>query len=111
MARTVLTPQLVTHAGTAVSTSTGDPVNGNAFSPAAAAVLEVANNTGLSVTVTIHTNVTLDGIALGNRQVTVLNGQTILFGPFTNGLYMQADGNVWVDFSVSVPVAVLAFGP
>lgn len=111
MPRTAITPQAATAAGTAI---VFEPANvlGNSFTPARGRVLLVKNGSGSSITVTLPTPATSDGLAVADRTVTVAaaaESPIALGSPAVSGIYAQADGSAYVDYSsvTSVTVAVL----
>ena len=76
-------------------------------------VLHVTNGSGGSLTVTIVTPNTSDGLAVADRTVTIPNGEERVIGPFPRSVYNDSDGNVTVQFSAttSVTCQVLSVTP
>jgi len=110
MARTALTVNEVVRAGVAFSPSAAN-VDGHSLANDrnAALFLYVNNGSGSSVTVTIQTPGTVDGLAVADRTVAVAAAAEKLIGPFPSGVYDQSDGAVYVDFSAVTSVTVAAF--
>lgn len=106
MPRTAVTPQKATSAGLAV---TFEPANvlGNSFTPAKGRSFIVRNGSGASITLTLPTPGTADGLAIADRSITVAAAaQThVGVGNFP-GIYGQTDGSVWVDYSAVTTVTV-----
>lgn len=110
MARTDLTPQQIGRTGLAPSYVSADGANQNAFLNDGRTFLHVKNGGGSSITVTIDTPITVDGVlAVGNLAVGVTNGQERIIGPFPPNIYNQTDGKVYVDWSAVTSVTVAAF--
>jgi hypothetical protein len=109
MPRTAVTPQRVTTAGLAVAFEPAN-VDGNSFAAARGRALHVRNRSTASITVTLPTAATVDGLAIADRAVTVAAGAhaSISVGSHA-GIYGQTDGSVWVDYSAvtTVDVAVI----
>lgn len=76
-------------------------------------VLHVTNGSGGSLTVTIVTPNTSDGLAVADRTVTIPNGEERVIGPFPRTVYNDGDGKVTVQFSAttSVTCQVLSVTP
>lgn len=110
MARTLITPQPV---GSAGANATYEPANaaGNSYRLASGQVLHVKNGGASACNVTIETPLTVDGLAVADRVVTVAAGaaEFIALGTDPNGVYRQSGGVVYVDYDqvTSVTVAVL----
>lgn len=107
MARTDLTAQQIARTGLAPSYVAADGSNQNAFFNDGRTFLHVKNGGGSSITVTIDTPITVDGVlAVGNLAVGVTNGQERFIGPFPTNIYNQSDGRVHVDWSAVTSVTV-----
>ncbi len=104
MARTALATQSVKPAGTA-PTYTAANVDGHSVSMGV--MLHVKNGGAAAITVTVQTPGTLDGLAIADRTVSVVNAGEQLIS--LRGPYDQGDGNAYVDFSAVTSVTVAAF--
>lgn len=67
-------------------------------------LLHVANATGSTVTVTIVTPNTVDGLAITDRTATLATAKQGVFGPFPPGIYNDSDALVHVTFDQTVDV-------
>lgn len=70
-------------------------------------ILIVTNGSGGSLTVTITTPGTVDGLAVADRTVSIANGAKKAIGPFTKSLYNDSDGNVTVGYSATTSVTAM----
>ena len=68
----------------------------------------VNNGSGSPVTVTFVTPVTVDGLAVADRDVVVAAGSTSLIGPFPRSDYNDANNMVQVTYSAVTTVTVVA---
>lgn len=113
MARTALTPQVITRAGIAPTYSAAN-VDGHSWPNSGNQLLQVKNASGSPVTVTFPIPVMVDGQAVASKTVSVpaTTGDRLI-GPFAPGQYNQLNGDLNVDFSAvtSVTVALLQFTP
>ena len=111
-ARTDLTPQQIARTGLAETYAAVDASNGNQFANDGLMFLYVKNGGVGSINVTIGTPGTVDGLAVADLVVAVANGVNKMIGPFPVGIYNQAGGLVYVDWSggSSVTAAVLRLG-
>jgi len=116
MARAELTLQTSTRPGTAI-TFTNALVDGHAFQNERANVLLlVKNDSGASVTVTIATPATIDGLTIPDQGSAVAAGAMKVFGPFIKSIYNQDDSAgdtgltdaVFVDTSAQTSVSYAA---
>lgn len=106
MARTQITPQAATSAGLAVAFEPAN-VEGNSFAPKRGRALVVRNGSGSSITVTLPTPATADGLAIADRTVTLAAGAQAHVGlGAQGGIYAQTTGLVHVDYSVVTTVTV-----
>lgn len=108
MPRTAVTPQAATSVG---STVTFEPANvdGNSFTPKQGRALHVRNGSASPITVTVPTPVTSDGLSVADRAIVLEAGAHGVFGPGSSavaGIYAQADGVVYVDYSAVTTVTV-----
>ena len=104
MARTALVPVRPTTLGVASNLvavdATASP-NGMSFPWVLTSILHV-KTAGTVITITIATNITFaDGLVLPNRVIVTAATSETFIGPFPQAEYQQADGNVWVNFSVA----------
>lgn len=106
MARTAITPQSVDLTGAAITLEAAN-VAGNSARPGDHRFLWVKNGSGGSVTVTLPTPGTVEGLAIADRTVSVGAGAEKLIKVSNN--YIQSDGSVYFDYSAvtSVTVAVV----
>jgi hypothetical protein len=108
VARTLITPQSVLAAGLA---PTYEPANaaGNSYRLVAGQVLHVKNADAAAHTVTINTPITVEGLTVTNRTVTVAAGAAQFIGLGSSTAHRQADGTARVDYDAvtNVTVAVL----
>ena len=110
MATLTVTP--ITRSGIALP-STAAGASGDVFTNTGKEALIVNNGGGVDTTVTITTPCTVDGLAVGDRTVTVGASATKIIGPFPTGYYNNTDGQVAVACSpyASVNVGVIQLTP
>lgn len=85
------------------------PASGsNAFYNDGRTFLHVKNGSGAPMTATFQTSGTVNGLAIADLVVTVANGSEKMVGPFEPGLFNQADGKVYVDWSLETSVTAAA---
>lgn len=103
--------QVVTRSGLAPSYAAAS-AGGDYFQNSGSEVLHVKNGSGSSVTVTIITQATVDGMAVTDRTVAVPAGADRMIGPFPAGTYNDGDGRVQITYSAttSVTVGVIKIG-
>lgn len=108
MARTALVPQQVVRAGLTPVFSAAN-ADGHSVANDGHVMLEVKNGSGAPITVTVQTPGTVDGLAIAELVVTIpaTSGDKMI-GPFQPGIYNQADGTIYVDFSAVTTVTVAA---
>ncbi len=111
--RTALPVTFASHAGTTISLSGCDLVNGNAFLNNGPTVLLVRNTGASPVTLTIRTNDIVDGdLIVPNRTVSIPVSTAAspieMLGTFLTDIYNQIDGTVFLDCSAALSIAVLA---
>lgn len=115
MARTALTAQATSTAGLKPTYAAAN-ADGHMFTPESGRVLHVKNGGGSPITVTVQAEVSLDGLVLPDRTVSIPTSEERLIGPFAGAVYMQRTGankgKVYVDFSAvaSVTVALIDVG-
>ena len=107
MARTVLAVQQVARTGLTPSFSAAN-VDGHNVANDGKVVLEVKNGSGAPINVTFQTPGSVDGNAIADLVVAVPAGGDKICGPFPPGIYNQADGTMYVDFSAVTTVTVAA---
>ena len=87
--------------------------DGSRFSNDGKSFLEVANATGNTITVTVETPGTVDGLAIADLEVAIPNGATKFIGPFQPSLFNQLTGYtgyVYVTYSsVTTTLTVAAW--
>lgn len=112
MARATLTAQAIVRTGLTHTFAAVDAANGNEFANDGLMFLYVKNASGGSINATIGTPGTVDGLAVADLVVAVGAGVNKMLGPFPAGIYNQAGGLVYVDWSAgaSVTAAVLRMG-
>lgn len=71
--------------------------------------LHIKNGGGSSITLTIATQLTVDGKAVADDAITVTNAQERVVGPFPPGIYNDANGMVQLTYSGVTSVTVGAF--
>lgn len=72
-------------------------------------LVDHTNSGGSSVTLTITTTATQDGLAVADRTVTIAAGERHLLGPFPKALYNDENGQVSLGWSseTDIELAVL----
>lgn len=110
MPRVVLTPRKPTPAGVAPSLVAAD-AQGHSV-PYTRDVMFHVKTSSTAVTATIATAVVFaDGLTLPSRAVGMASSSESFIGPFPQQEYMQADGNLYIDFSPITGVTVEAIDP
>lgn len=71
--------------------------------------LHIKNGGGSSITLTVTTQLTVDGKALADDSITVTNGQERIVGPFPPGIYNDASNQVSLGYSGVTSVTVGVF--
>lgn len=111
MPRTTLVPRTPNPVGVTASLVTADNVNGMQAVYTRDTMFHVKTSS-TALTATIATAITMsDGLVLPNRQVFMPSGGETFIGPFPQQEYMQADGNLYIDFSTGTGVTVEALNP
>lgn len=107
MPRTAITPQRPAPVGQI----TYEAANalGNSFGPRDGRLAHVKNGSGASITLTITTPGTVDGLAIADRTATITAGTDQFVALGVGNAYLQSDGSAWLDYSAvtSVTVAVI----
>lgn len=112
-----LTPiEMVAMAATSVATlAAADGTNGNKFSANKRTMLRVKNGSGSIVTVTVHSNYSISGLALPDKTFTVAatTGDVIFSGfqSFQDEVTTDSDIDVWIEFSAVTTVTVQVLAP
>lgn len=109
MARGTLSVQQIARAGIVPAYTAGDAANGHQFANNEKTFLHVKNAGVGSITVTLQTPGSVDGLAVADRTVTVANGAEKMIGPFPAAAYNQSGGLVYVDLSGDTSVTLGAF--
>jgi hypothetical protein len=103
VARTARAATAVTSAGLNATYTAVDNVNGETMPYNGRRVLHVKNASGGAVTVTVRDPLTADGQAVPDRVVSVPAAGDRFIG-LQSGVYLQADGNNYVDYSVGASI-------
>lgn len=109
--QTVLAVTNITRAGV-TDTLTAAITDGHRFSNDGKTFLEVANGYTDTVTVTVETPGTVDGLAIADLAVAIPAGSTKFIGPFQPSLFNQLTGYagfVYVTYSSVTTVTVAAW--
>lgn len=111
MARTTLDVQTLSRDGIDPSYEAAN-ADGEEVANSGRMFIHVQNGGGGSITVTIQTPGTVDGLAVADREVSIGAGNDKMIGPFPPATYNQDPGEtdtVYVDFSgvSSVTIAAL----
>ncbi len=103
----VLTVQSVTRAGL-VPTYAAAAGGGDSFANDGRTVYHVKNAHIAPWTVTVATQMTVDGKAVADDAVVVTNGTDALIGPFPPSIYNDVNGQVQVTYSGVTALTVAA---
>lgn len=107
MARTALTIQQITRSGLTPSYGAAN-VDGHSVANAGEEILHVkTTSTGCTVTFLIPGKV--DGQSVPGKAIVIGTASERFFGPYPPGIYNQASGEIYVDFSAVTGVTVAAF--
>lgn len=108
MARTPITPQRAVDTGLELATEPAN-VDGNAFPSGPGLVLIVNNGSGAEVDVTLVTPLTINGLAVTDRIITIPANESRHIAAENARLYAQPDRTVHVNYEAvtDVTVAVL----
>lgn len=115
MARTSLTIQTTSRTGLSPSYVSGDAANGHDFNNAGQnVVIHIKNGSGSTVTLTVVTPGTVDGLAVANRDIAIPAGEERIVGPFRKDQYGTGNNQDTVqldlDDDTSVTLAALKLG-
>lgn len=108
MARTALTVQTPSFDGITPAYAAAN-VDGHSFRNSGRTILHVKNGSVASINVTIGTPGAADGLTLPDKVVAVPASQERMISLRNRGLYNQADGMTYVDFSAVGSVTVGLF--
>jgi hypothetical protein len=110
MARTLRAAQQTTSAGLTETFTAVDNVNGELMPYNNGRQALHVKCTGALCTVTVRDPVTVDGQAAPDRVITVpaTTGDKVI--GLQSSVYLQADGNVYVDYSISTGVTAALVG-
>lgn len=106
MARTLLTSQAAVETGLAATYTAADGTNGNTYVLVPHRLLHVKNGSASAITVTITTPLTVNGLAVADRTISIAAGADQFISLNTSSAYMQPDGTAWVDYSAAASVTV-----
>lgn len=103
MARTELTVQEIDSDGLDLTWTPGDATNDHSFEHLTEDIFFAVDNQGTgAVQVTIQTPLTVNGLAVADRVVSVNGGKTYLIGPFQKNLFNQEDTGNSIDETILV---------
>ena len=107
MARAALTVQEISLTGLNPSyvAAEGD---GNSFTNLGDVFIHVKNASGGSITVTVQTPATVQGVAVEEVPVSVPASGERMIGPFPPSVFNQSDATVYVDYSAVTSLTVAA---
>lgn len=109
MARKTLTVQPIVRTGLSASYSAFTILSGAQFANEGRTILHVKNaGSATSIILTIDTPGTVDGLAIGQRSVTVVAATEEFIGPFQPGVYNQSTDVVHVDFDTAGTATITA---
>lgn len=107
-----LTPVTKKVTANATTFAAGESGGDKFANPSGSALLFVShtNGGGSTVTLTITTSQTIEGLALADRTVAIGAGEFHVLGPFPKNTYNDVDGNVNISYSdeTDIEVAVVA---
>lgn len=106
MARTDLAVQQPTDSGLAASYTAFATGTNNGFKLNPRAALHIKNATGGTATFTVVTPGTPGGLAIADKTFTVATA-TDRFYAFTNEVFLESDGKVYIDCDVAATAAAL----
>lgn len=110
MARTAITPIDPTIAGTNGAYSSADQANGNSVAFASDLLLQVLNTNAATRTLTIQSNdKTVQGVTIPDLTYTIpANTGNVLINDVPREFFCQSDGTMWLDWSASTNVTLMA---
>jgi hypothetical protein len=103
----LLTPISPARAANALTMIAAD-AGGDAFDNTGSELLLVThtNGGGSAVTLTIVTQITVDGEPVDDKEITIAPGSTHLLGPFPKGTYNDSNGRVQLTYSAHTDITV-----
>lgn len=69
-------------------------------------IIHIKNGAGVTQTVTIVTDATVDGLAVADRAVAILAGTEQIIGPFPTGTYNDANAKVQLTYDAVVTLTI-----
>lgn len=107
-----LTPVTASRQANAVSFQAADPL-GDQFANSGKELLVVRhkNAAGSQVTLTVVTQMQVDGLDVADRQIVIQPGEEHLLGPWTPSVYNDPDGNVSLSYSSAADIELLLIKP
>lgn len=106
MARTAITPQTVTTAGAAITLEAANVAGNSVDLTTGAKVMWIKNGDAGSITVTLPSVATVDGLALADRTVTIAGTTEKHFR--LHDAQKRTDGTVYINYSAVTSVTVAA---
>ncbi len=82
---------------------------GDQFANSGAEFFRIHNGGGAQITVTIATQLAVDGEAVADKTVDVPAGESRVIGPFPTGLYNDSSNNIQLTYSGVTSVTVGVF--
>jgi hypothetical protein len=113
VALTPISPAALTATSVAAAAMTAaDGTNGNKFVANANTILRVKNASGAQITVTLHTNRTVDGLTVPDKTFTVAaTTGDVIFTGITPTFWQNSSQEVWIEFSAVTTVTVMVIQP
>ena len=113
MARTALTALSAAVTGLNLTDNlTAAIADGHKFAnPLGKTMFYAYNSSGGSITVTIQTPQTVEGLAVAENAVAIAAGKSYLFDGLKRSTFNQSDGTVYVDYSAHADLSVAAINP
>lgn len=112
MPRGTLTVQETSRDGLAASYTAGDATNGHQVDNSGQkTIVHIKNGGGGAVVATFVTGLTVDGLAVADRTVTISAGTDEFIGPFASATYGNVDSGttyVYIDLDVDTSVTLAA---
>lgn len=108
MARTQLTATALVPGGGDISASAAN-VDGHSFLNTGHQLLYISNGDGSATTITFQTPLQIEGQDVAEVTDSLGAGASALYGIFSNRLFNQATGEVYVDFSKVTSLTVQLF--
>ena len=105
-----LVAQLISRTGIAPEFAAAAAL-GDYFANTGTEYIHVKNADAEPHTVTIATQVTVDGLAVAERTLTVASGEEKICGPFPRNTYSDANGRVQLTYDAVTDVTIGVFKP